>query len=570
MTENAAPGTAVGDPVTASDADGDAISYELAGRDAGAFAIDAATGQLRTKAGVFYDYEIKNSYTVTVVADDGNGNTDTAVVTIALTNVAAEVLTADIEGAPAAHNGAPFVVHLVFSEPTSLGFRTVRDSLLSVTNGRVTRARRADLARGLKKIAGDHLSARWEVTVEPAGGDVTIALPATTDCDAAAAVCTRDRRPLSAGVSEAVAAGTVPVLTASFVGAPEEHDGSKAFTLELNFNAAVTTSRGDMRTHALRVTNGRLTGASRQRGRRDRWLLTVEPSSLKDVTVALSATASCDDSGAVCAVDGRILSSPEEVSVIGPASIPLTGEGEKHLPVYRREPFEFGIKFSWAVKITPAVMKQHAFTVTNAEIVSAYKVGDDSGRHWRITALPLSTRLIEIVLPATTDCADPGAVCTRDGRMLSNEYDWFFMYLFPDRIDRFQRRPLPLRRRDRARPAVPPGRGSGIPAARLPAPARRPCPGHRRSPVWRRRVVHPGTGRPVGGRRRPAGRRDRPSRAFLRQSATAPVGRYASFGSPVDRRRSRYYGAVCAALQRGGVGRRLVDMPLRCLQHRRG
>ncbi len=435
VTENAAPGTAVGDPVTASDADGDAISYELAGRDAGAFAIDAATGQLRTKAGVFYDYEIKNSYTVTVVADDGNGNTDTAVVTIALTNVAAEVLTADIEGAPAAHNGAPFVVHLVFSEPTSLGFRTVRDSLLSVTNGRVTRARRADLARGLKKIAGDHLSARWEVTVEPAGGDVTIALPATTDCDAAAAVCTRDRRPLSAGVSEAVAAGTVPVLTASFAGAPEEHDGSEAFTLELNFNAAVTTSRGDMRTHALRVTNGRLTGASRQRGRRDRWLLTVEPSSLKDVTVALSATASCDDSGAVCAVDGRILSSPEEVSVIGPASIPLTGEGEKHLPVYRREPFEFGIKFSWAVKITPAAMKQHAFTVTNAEIVSAYKVGDDSGRHWRITALPLSTRLIEIVLPATTDCADPGAVCTRDGRMLSNEYDWFFMYMYPDRVD---------------------------------------------------------------------------------------------------------------------------------------
>ena len=138
------------------------------------------------------------------------------------------------------------------------------------------------------------------------------------------------------------------------------------------------------------------------------------------------------------------------------------------------------------------------------------------------------------------------------------------------RIDRFQRRPLPLRRRYRARPAVPPGRGSGIPAARLPAPARRPRPGHRRSPVWRRRVVHPGTGRPVGGRRRPAGRRDRPGGALLRQSATAPVGRYAPFGSPVDRRRSRYYGAVCAALQRGGVGRRLVDMPLRYLQHRRG
>ena len=48
----------------------------------------------------------------------------------------------------------------------------------------------------------------------------------------------------------------------------------------------------------------------------------------------------------------------------------------------------------------------------------------------------------------------------------------------------------------------------------------------------------------VAGRRRPAARRDRPGGALLRQSATAPVGRYAPFGSPADRRRSRYYGAV--------------------------
>ena len=433
VAENAAPGTAVGDPVTATDSDDDDISYALAGSDGGAFVIDAATGQIRTKTGVFYDYEIKSSYAVTVIADDGNGNTDTAEVTITLTDVEEETLTATIEGAPAEHNGQPFDLELVFSEPAGIGYPTVRDSLLSVTNGQVTQARRLDLDRGLK-LAGRHLSARWEVTIEPLGGDVTVTLPATTDCDAADAVCTIDGRRLSAAVPKTVPQGTLPDLTASFAGAPQEHDGSRAFTLELNFNAAVATSPQVMRMHALQVTNGRVTEVSYQNGRRDRWLLTVEPSSLKDVTVALDAR-SCDDSGAVCAVDGRELSRRAEVGVTGPASIPLTGEGDFYLPMHDRAPFTIGLKFSWAVKITPKAMKTHALRVTNAEIINAYKFGGDSGRHWHIRVLPLSNKTITIDLPRTTDCADPGAVCTRDGRKLSDAYNWLFEPMNPDAVD---------------------------------------------------------------------------------------------------------------------------------------
>ena len=39
---------------------------------------------------------------------------------------------------------------------------------------------------------------RWEITVQASGNaDVTIVLPATTDCDAQGAVCTEDGRMLS-------------------------------------------------------------------------------------------------------------------------------------------------------------------------------------------------------------------------------------------------------------------------------------------------------------------------------------------------------------------------------------
>ena len=58
--------------VTATDLDGEALTYELGGPDAEFFSIaDPAVGQLRAKAGL--DYEIKNSYEVVVTATDPTG-----------------------------------------------------------------------------------------------------------------------------------------------------------------------------------------------------------------------------------------------------------------------------------------------------------------------------------------------------------------------------------------------------------------------------------------------------------------------------------------------------------------
>ena len=62
----------------------DELRYTLGGANAASFNIDAATGQLRTKAAL--DYEIKPSYTVSVTAEDPSGGTDTITVTINLTD----------------------------------------------------------------------------------------------------------------------------------------------------------------------------------------------------------------------------------------------------------------------------------------------------------------------------------------------------------------------------------------------------------------------------------------------------------------------------------------------------
>ena len=76
----------VGAVVTATDADGDTLTYSLEGTDAAKFYIVSSSGQIQTENGVNFDREVKASYSVTVKADDGNGGTDTIAVTINVDN----------------------------------------------------------------------------------------------------------------------------------------------------------------------------------------------------------------------------------------------------------------------------------------------------------------------------------------------------------------------------------------------------------------------------------------------------------------------------------------------------
>ena len=90
IAENTAAGQNVGGTFTATDSDGDTITYTIEGTDAASFNLITTTdpaAQIQTKSGVTYNYEVKAAYTVTLKADDGNGGTDTVTVNITLTDV---------------------------------------------------------------------------------------------------------------------------------------------------------------------------------------------------------------------------------------------------------------------------------------------------------------------------------------------------------------------------------------------------------------------------------------------------------------------------------------------------
>ena len=99
-------------------------------------------------------------------------------------------LTASFESVPTSHNGSgEFRFRIAFSEEFSLSYKTLRDDhVFTVEGGKVTGARRL--------IKGSNIG--WEIVVSPdSNGDVTITLPATTDCDAQGAICTDGDKKLS-------------------------------------------------------------------------------------------------------------------------------------------------------------------------------------------------------------------------------------------------------------------------------------------------------------------------------------------------------------------------------------
>ena len=241
-------------------------------------------------------------------------------------------LTVQAEDVPGQHSGDAFTFTLRFSEAFAVSARTMRVHAMTASNARIHSAKRVDNPHNDSILL--ELNLEWRITVEPDGeGDVTVTLPATTDCEASGALCTGDGRMLSNTVTVSVphtATGSQPPLTARFEGVPGQHSGD-AFTFTLRFSEAFAVSARTMRVHAMTASNARIHRAKRVDNPHNdgillepnlEWRITVEPDGEGDVTVTLPATTDCGASGALCTGDGRMLSSSVTKTVRGPAARP--------------------------------------------------------------------------------------------------------------------------------------------------------------------------------------------------------------------------------------------------------
>ncbi len=223
------------------------------------------------------------------------------------------VLSASFAAVPATHDGSPFTVKLSLSEEPELSYKTVRDSLLTVSCatescGTVTGASRV--------TKGSNLD--WWVTVKPSQAyGITLTLPVRA-CGETGAVCVGGRalaRPASATIP-----GTP--LTATLSG-PAEHDGSESFTVRLTFSMEPDVSYKTVRDTMFTEKGGAISGARRVKPPHDREFdIVVKPGGHAAVSFSLaSPLPACGETGAVCTAGGRKIEGVVHATIPGPAAL---------------------------------------------------------------------------------------------------------------------------------------------------------------------------------------------------------------------------------------------------------
>ena len=87
--------------------------------------------------------------------------------------------------------------------------------------------------------------------------------------------------------------------------------------------------------------------------------------------------------------------------------------------------FTFELRLSEAPRkgFSYKTLRDHAFTVTGGEVVKARRLEQGKNIRWEIHVRPDGNGTVTVVLPVTTDCNAQGAICTQDGRMLSEQLE---------------------------------------------------------------------------------------------------------------------------------------------------
>ncbi len=222
--------------VTLSEAAAGAVTVDYATADHSAAAgtdYTAASGTLAFAAG-----ETEKTVSVALLHDGASDDGETFTLTLSnpsgatigdaeATGTVVDVppLTATFHGLPQEHDGKKlFAFEVRFSEEfRGLRLAAFKAGALQVTNGRLIDAKRT--------VQGQNRSVT--VRVRPSSfDDVTLTLPATTDCSQASAICTHNGRKLS-GTVTATVRGPVTVSVAD-ARASEGADAAVAFQVSLN------------------------------------------------------------------------------------------------------------------------------------------------------------------------------------------------------------------------------------------------------------------------------------------------------------------------------------------------
>ena len=288
---------------------------------------------------------------------------------------------------------------------------------------------------GTATAASDYTSTSGTLVFAPREDEKTVSVPITDDAveddgETFTLVLTNAWNAYFAN-NDNEAVGTIrntetmarPDLTASFKDVPAAHDGS-AFTFRVAFSEDIGISYRSLREDAFAVTGGSVTRGRRVDDRRDLFEMTVEPDSDGDVTIELPAGRECGVSGAICTKgdNRRQLANTPTATVAGPEAVsadltasfvgvPEAHDGESAFTLR----IAFSEPLSW---MNGRRLREDVVAVAGGRATKASRVNRRRDL-WQLTVEPNSLVDVTVMLAAGAACGTPAAVCTKDGRALS-------------------------------------------------------------------------------------------------------------------------------------------------------
>ena len=349
-------------------------------------------------------YTLQVNVTFTDDADNPESLTSEATVAVAAATGPAP-LTAAFQDLPDSHDGSTaFTFRVLFSEDVGISYVNMRDDAFSLSEGDVTGARR---------VAGRN--DLWEITVEPDDdSDVGITLPANRSCTTTGAICTREDSPRQltnsptatvTGPAEAPPTNTPAAGAPTISGTPQVEQTLTANTSAINDADGLTSVSYEYQWIAGGTDIAGATGSS--------YTLTADEQG-QTVQVRVTFTDDADNE--------ETLTSEATVEVTA-KPIPLTATFS-NVPASHSgsgTTFTFDLAFSENFPLSYITLRDHAFSEDDdGPVTGAQRKVQGSNQTWTITVEPKGNGAITVTLPATTDCNADGAICTGDGRKLSN------------------------------------------------------------------------------------------------------------------------------------------------------
>ena len=367
---------------------------------------------------------VVNVEAVTTSVDEGSDGR-TKVVKVLYSS---EELRAGFEQLPAAHGGyGDFTFRLAFSEPIARSFRVLRDHALQAKAGQVMGARRVDGRSDL-----------WQITVKAwSRHAVTVRLIPGNSCDDPNAVCTEDGRLLAnAPVARILGPAGLRVADAE---AREGEDAAVRFLVTLGRPSAETV------TVDYRTWDG--TAAAGEDYEASSGTITLPPGATEH-TIEVPVLDDEKDEGdetftlALFNASGAWLKDGQAVgTIVNEAATTSAGEGsdgktkvvkvlyssEELRAGFEQLPaahggygdFTFRLAFSEPIARSFRVLRDHALQAKAGQVMGARRV-DGRSDLWQITVKAWSRHAVTVRLIPGNSCDDPNAICTEDGRLLTN------------------------------------------------------------------------------------------------------------------------------------------------------